>query len=130
MHQDIAPGIFLYPDSQKLLLFDFNWAICGKNGLLEGRDDVTGVILTVYELITNDMHFTSIPHWERSMDSVQSLPEWPRRRELDSDVLTFRNFLDKWVATRRAGGDMERYLNAPHRPAIPDLRSIQDYGIP
>ena len=123
-------NLLIDPDSQNLPLFDFNWAVCGKNGLLDGRDDVTSVILTVYELITNDMHFTSIPHWERSMDTVQSLPEWPRRRKLDSDVSTFHNFLDKWVATRRAGGDMERYLNAPHRPAIPDLSPIQDYDIP
>jgi len=55
MHQDIAPrNLLIDPDTHKLLLFDFDWAACGKKGLLDGRDDVTGVIFTLYELITND----------------------------------------------------------------------------
>ncbi|KAB8264377.1 kinase-like domain-containing protein [Aspergillus pseudonomiae] len=64
MHQDIAPRNFLIdPDTNNILLFDFDWAACGKRRLLEGRDDVTGVVFTLYELITNDAQFTSIPHW-------------------------------------------------------------------
>jgi hypothetical protein len=131
MHQDVAPrNLLINPDTQKLLLFDFDWVACGKKGLLDGRDDVTGVIYTLYELITNDTHFTSILHWERNMDMVQSISEWTCNRELDSDVSTFRNFLNEWVATRKCNGGMERYLNAPKRLTLPDLPTAPDYGVP
>lgn len=131
MHQDIAPrNLLIDPDTNKILLFDFDRAACGKKRLLDGRDDVTGVVFTLYELITNDTHFTSIPHWDRNMDMVQSIPEWTCNRELDSDVSTFRNFLNEWVATRKAPGDMERYLNAPNRLTWPDMPTVPDYNVP
>jgi serine/threonine protein kinase len=131
MHQDIAPrNLLIDPDTHKLLLFDFDWASCGNKGLEEGRDDVTGVVFTLYELITNDTHFTDIPHWDRNIDMVQSISEWPCNRELDSDVSTFRYFLNEWVATRKTDGDMERYLNAPNRLTWPDLPTSPDYNVP
>lgn len=131
MHQDIAPrNLLIDPDTQKILLFDFDWAACGQKGLLDGRDDVTGVVFTLYELITNDTHFTSIPHWDRNIDMVQSIPEWPCNRELDSDVSTFRDYLNEWVARRQSDGAMDRYLNAPRQPAWPDLPSAPDYDVP
>ena len=131
MHQDIAPrNLLIDPDTSNILLFDFNWAAHGKKRLLDGRDDVTGLVFTIYELITNDTHFTSIPHWDRNMDMVQNIPEWPCNRELDSDVSVFRNYLNKWVATRKVDGDMDRYLNAPNCLAWPDLPTAPDYEVP
>ncbi|KAI1829103.1 hypothetical protein N7451_012674 [Penicillium sp. IBT 35674x] len=131
MHQDIAPrNLLIDPDTNKILLFDFDWAACGKKRLLEGRDDVTAVVFTIYELITNDTQFTSIPHWNRTMDMVQSISEWACNRELDSDVSQFRNFLNDWVATRKQDGDFGRYLNAPNRPTWPDLPTAPDYNVP
>jgi len=131
MHQDIAPrNLLIDPDTHKLLLFDFDWVAYGKKGLLDGRDDVTGVVFTLYELITNNTHFTSIPHWERNMDTVQNISEWTCNRELDSDVSTFRNFLNEWVATRKSDGDMGRYLNAPNQLTWPDLPNAPDYDVP
>ncbi|KAI7975612.1 hypothetical protein EIK77_005978 [Talaromyces pinophilus] len=131
MHQDIAPrNLLIDPDTHKLLLFDFDWASCGNKGLGEGRDDVTGVVFTVYELIPNDTHFNDVPHWNRNIDMVQSIPEWPCNRELDSDVSTFPNFLNEWVATRKPDRDMERYLNAPNRLIWPDLPTAPDYIVP
>lgn len=48
MHQDIAArNLLIDPDTQKILLFDFDWAACGKRNLLDGRDDVTGVVFTL-----------------------------------------------------------------------------------
>ena len=91
---------------------------------------MTGVVFTLYELITNDTHFTSIPHWERNMDMVQSMSEWTCNRELDSDVTTFRNFLNKWVTTRKSDGEMERYLNTPNRLTWPELPTAPDYSVP
>lgn len=72
MHQDIAPrNLLIDPDTKKILLFNFDWAAHGKDRVLEGRDNVTGVIFTLYELITNDSQFTIIPCWERTLDIVQ-----------------------------------------------------------
>ncbi|CRG92780.1 hypothetical protein PISL3812_09847 [Talaromyces islandicus] len=135
MHQDIVPrNLLVDPDTQKLVLFDFDWVASGENGLLEGRDDVAGVVFTLYELITNETHFTSITHWDRKMDMVQSLPEWTCTRELaDTDVSTLRNFLNDWVATRtKADGkvDMQRYLTAPNRITWPELPTPLDYSVP
>lgn len=131
MHQDIAPrNLLVDPETQKLLLFDFDQAAHGERGLREGRDDVAGVAYTLYELITGDTQFAHIPHWDRYIDMVQDIPEWTCKRELDSDVSTFRNFLNEWVATRLAGDDMERYLNAPNRLTWPELPTPPDYDVP
>lgn len=131
MHQDIAPrNLLVDPDTHKLLLFDFDRAACGTRNLQHGRDDVTGVAFTLYELITHDTHLASTPHWERDVEMVQSLAEWPRRRELDREVCVFRAFLDAWVQTRQGDDAMAGYLNAPHRPTWPALPTAHDYDVP
>ncbi|KAL2884567.1 hypothetical protein HOO65_110038 [Ceratocystis lukuohia] len=131
MHQDIAPrNLIVDPETENILLFDFDWVACGKNNLLDGRDDVAGVVFTLYELITGDASFTSIPHWDRKMEMVQNISEWSCNRELDSDVSTFRTFLNEWVETRRSADDMKRYLNAPNRLLWPDLPTPSDYSVP
>ncbi|KAJ5617361.1 hypothetical protein N7537_002475 [Penicillium hordei] len=131
MHQDIAPrNLLIDRDTNKILLFDFDWAACGRNRLLDGRDDVTGVVFTLYELITKDTRFTSIPHWNLNIDMVQSISVWTRNRELDSDVSKFRNFLNDWLATRKSDGGLERYLNARNQLTWPDLPTASDYNIP
>ncbi|KAJ5129817.1 uncharacterized protein N7515_005856 [Penicillium bovifimosum] len=120
MHQDIAPrNLLIDPDTYKIILFDFDWAANGKEGLMDGRDDVSGVIFTLYKIITNDTNPTSIPHWERNTDMVQNI-EWTCCRELDSDVSKFREFLHEWVAARTdtAAGQCS---NAPKRLTWPDL---------
>ncbi|ESZ92022.1 hypothetical protein SBOR_7588 [Sclerotinia borealis F-4128] len=130
MHQDIAPrNLLIDPDTQKILLFDFDWAACGKKGLLIGRDDITGVVFTLYELITNDTSFANIPHRERDIEMVQSISEWPRKRELDTDVLKFRNFLNGWVEKRQSNGVMEQYIKTPTRITWPDLPTAHDYDV-
>ena len=131
MHQDIAPrNLLIDSNSHKILLFNFDWAACGKERLLDSRDDVSGVVFTLYELITNDTHFTSIPHWDRNINMVQSISGWTCNRELDSDMSAFRNFLNEWVATRKSNGDMKRYLNAPNQLTWPDLPTAPDYSVP
>lgn len=76
MHQDIAPrNLLIDPDTDKLVLFDFNFAAHREDRLADGQNDVSGVVFTLYELITNDTHFSSIPSWDRGIDLVQSLSE-------------------------------------------------------
>ncbi|KAL4944642.1 kinase-like domain-containing protein [Aspergillus oleicola] len=135
MHQDIAPrNLLIDPDTNNILLFDFDRAARGENGLFNGRDDVAGVVFTIYELITRDTHFTDNPHWERTIDSVQSVSEWPCNHQLDADVSEFRNFLDGWIKKRTTDKtkDIERYLNAPERDRFiwPDLPTAPDYDVP
>ena len=132
MHQDIAPrNLLIDPSTHKILLFDFDRAASGEKNLQDGRDDVSSVVFTLYELITNDTSFSGIPHWERNIDMVQSISEWTSHRELDSEVSKFRKFLDEWVATRRSDvdGDMKRYLNAPNRLTLPDLPTAPEYTV-
>ncbi|PCD28619.1 hypothetical protein AU210_011178 [Fusarium oxysporum f. sp. radicis-cucumerinum] len=96
MHQDVAPmNLLIDPETQRVLLFDFDWAACGQKNLLEGRDDTTGAVFTLYEIITGDGSFANIPHWERKMDRVQNLTEWPSKL--------------------KSSDDMQRYLNARNR---------------
>lgn len=131
MHQDIAPRNLLFDsETQNILLFDFDWVACGKRNLRDGRDDVTGVVYTLYELITGDSSFVNIPHRQRSMEMVQNISEWICNRELDADLSTFRNFLNDWVTTRRSDDDMQRYLNAPHQLQWPDLPTPTDLSVP
>ncbi|KAI8952197.1 kinase-like domain-containing protein [Xylaria longipes] len=131
VHQDIAPrNLLVDPQTHRILLFDFDWVAHGEKGLQEGRDDVTGMAFTLYEVITGDTQFALIPHWDRNIDMVQNISEWTCKRELDSDVSTFRTFLNEWVATRRANNDMDQYLNAPNRLTWPDLPRSPDYDVP
>ncbi|EKV09908.1 hypothetical protein PDIG_27960 [Penicillium digitatum PHI26] len=133
MHQDIAPRNLLIDHStSKILLFDFDRAASGDKNLHNGQDDVNSVVFTLYELITNDTSFSGIPHWERNIDMVQSIPAWISYRKLDSEVSKFREYLNEWVATRRSDvdGDMQRYLNAPNRLRLPDLPTAPEYTVP
>lgn len=85
MHQDIAlRNLLIDSDTHKVRLLDFDRAAQGNKCLMDGRDDVTGVVFTAYELITGDRHLMSIPHWDGSMDMVQNMSEWTCNRELDS----------------------------------------------
>ncbi|KAJ5504064.1 kinase-like domain-containing protein [Penicillium fimorum] len=53
MHQDVAPwNLLVDPGTHKILLFDFDWAVSGKERLVDNRDDLTGVVFTLYQLIT------------------------------------------------------------------------------
>ncbi|CAI7596791.1 unnamed protein product [Penicillium glandicola] len=130
IHQDIAPrNLLVDPDTDKILLFDFDWAAHGKEYLLDGRDDVSGVAFALYKIITNDKHFTSVPHWDRNLDIVQNI-EWTCHRELDSDVSKFRGFLNEWIATRSDRAiAMEKYLDAPKRLTWPGLPTPPDYSV-
>lgn len=62
LHQDIAPqNLFINPDTDSILLFDFNWA-AGVGQTQEGgyrivkpaRNDVKGVMYFMYLIITRD----------------------------------------------------------------------------
>lgn len=83
-HQDIAPrNLLVDEEADKLLLFDFNFAVrIGYPSQEEDheqysihRDDVKGVLFTIYEIITRDMHFREVPHHEQDPTKILSLEQ-------------------------------------------------------
>ncbi|KAK7706661.1 hypothetical protein SLS64_007492 [Diaporthe eres] len=83
-HQDIAPRNLLVDEEvDRLLLFDFNFAARIGYPYQEEdheqysvhRDDVKGVLFTIYEIITRDMHFREIPHHEQDYTTILSMEE-------------------------------------------------------
>lgn len=83
-HQDIAPrNLLVDEEADKLLLFDFNFAArigypCQEEDheqYSEDRDDIKGVIFTIYEIITRDMHFREVPHDEQDPTKILSMEQ-------------------------------------------------------
>ncbi|KAH0287269.1 hypothetical protein M436DRAFT_85853 [Aureobasidium namibiae CBS 147.97] len=107
VHQDIAPRNILIDslssslETEKLRLFDFHYgAFVGLSGCMPERNDIKGVVFTLYEIFTLDSSYRSVPHAEQDLESVLNLEEWPIRRSLDSDIMTFREHLSAWVKQR------------------------------
>lgn len=83
-HQDIAPrNLLVDEEADKLLLFDFNFAVRigyphqeeDHEQYNEDRDDVKGVLFTMYEIITRDMHFREVPDHEQDSTSILSMEQ-------------------------------------------------------
>ena len=134
-HQDIAPRNLLVgadgfkPAKDKLLLFDFDRAArIGRPGYYADRNDVTGVILTTYEIITRDSGFRSEPFPTQALeeDRIMKLAEWPVRCELDADIAVFRQHLKDWVRRRRRRAENVTLLTStlPEIPDMPTLRPV------
>lgn len=106
-HQDVAPRNIIClegarPEYRGLRLFDFGYASAiGLPYCVENRNDVKGVIFTLYEIITLDESYRELPHWEQDPDAVMNLEEWPQRRGLDAGVSVFRRCLEEWVRRRK-----------------------------
>lgn len=83
-HQDIAPrNLLVDEETDKLLLFDFNFAArIGYRYQEEDneqysvhRGDVKGVVFTIYEIVTRDMHYREIPHHEQNYTKILSMEQ-------------------------------------------------------
>jgi putative N-acetylmannosamine-6-phosphate epimerase len=63
------------------------------------RDDIKGIIFTLYEIITLDEHFRDVPHAEQDAEAALR-KKWEKHPnvKLDAEVEAFRNVLDAWVA--------------------------------
>lgn len=81
-HQDIAPrNLLVDEEADKLLVFDFNFAARigypiqweDRAQYSADRDDIKGVIFTLYEIITRDTHFTQVPHHEQDSSKVHNM---------------------------------------------------------
>lgn len=104
MHQDIAARNLLVDAKDNLCIFDFGFSIVIDNHYTPERDDVKGVIFTLYEIITLDESLRQVPHAEQDAEAVLQLDEWPKHPDvqLDRDVQEFRDVLGIWVKQRKA----------------------------
>ncbi|KFY60369.1 hypothetical protein V496_05350 [Pseudogymnoascus sp. VKM F-4515 (FW-2607)] len=106
VHQDIAGrNLAVDPVTEKIQLFDFELA--AKIGSAEEspyRNDVDGVVFTVYEILTRDDHFRTIPHWDQDVKAVEDMAEWDVKIPIvagDGGIKKIRSFLAEWAEGRR-----------------------------
>ncbi|OAQ71438.1 protein kinase-like protein [Pochonia chlamydosporia 170] len=125
VHQDIsARNLLINPETDAIMLFDFNYSgQIGGIGYSKHRDDVKGVIFTLYEIITRDTRFRSVPHPRQNPADVQEMEEWVQHPDvkLDNPVSEFRSVLNEWVDKRRKGKQITLYTEAPEYIDWPDF---------
>lgn len=125
-HQDIAPRNVLIDEStDALLLFDFNFsARIGRPGYSESRNDIKGVIFTLYEIITRDKARREKRHEDQDTSAVEQMV-WSKHPDvrLDRPVHEFRRALNGWCERRRKGDQFTAdtpTTNSLDWPPIPD----------
>ena len=128
-HQDISPrNLVIDPYTDTIQLFDFDRS--GRigddlSGYIPERNDVAGVIFTIYEIITQDYHYRDVPFSEQDLHAVENLPEWPvaEHVRIEGNVSRYRNFLNEWATARRSPENLIHHYSeaeeAIHWPAIP-----------
>lgn len=144
-HQDVAPRNLLVDETaDNIMLFDFNFSARiggplrdGGQVYWENRDDVKGLVFTLYEIVTRDDHFRSVPHWQQDVSSVLDMKEWTQHPDvrLDHPLPEFRAVLDEWLRTRKERGniavftDASEYIDWPKMnepPCFPDEDPLQE----
>lgn len=124
-HQDISPrNLLINPTTDAIMLFDYNFSsLIGGIGYDVNRDDVKGVIFTLYEIITGDTKLRGVPHRQQSPADVQGLEEWVQHPDikLDHSVSEFRSVLNEWVERRRMGKQVTLYTEASEYIDCPDF---------
>lgn len=139
-HQDIAPrNLLLDETTENLILFDFNYSTRigrgPRNGFLgyrEARNDVKGVIFTLYEIITQDAHFRKVDHAEQNTEDVLNMETWVQHPDvkLDHSVADYRSALNDWLRAREAGPQISLYTEAPEYLEWPDMgEPPEDYVV-
>ena len=105
-HQDVAPrNIVIDEAADRLMLFDFDFAArIGQYEYSESRNDIKGVIFTMYEIITRDESRRQVRHEEQDVSAVEHM-SWEKHpdTQLDHPVSAFRDALDAWCKRRREG---------------------------
>ncbi|KAK6714286.1 hypothetical protein SNK04_005232 [Fusarium graminearum] len=80
------------------------------------RNDVDGVVSTVYELITGDYELRSVEHEQQKVSDIEAI-EWTKHADvqLDHPVAEFRKVLDQWSLERRKDSNrINTYKDAPN----------------
>ncbi|KAJ6784525.1 hypothetical protein PWT90_06060 [Aphanocladium album] len=127
MHQDIAARNLLIDVDGNLRIFDFNFSVRISEHYNQDRDDMKGVIFTLYEIMTLDEHYRDVPHAQQDAESLLR-QEWIKHPDvkLDNEVYEFRKVLDEWVEKRRMREFKvaETWLQWPLMPDPPTAPSL------
>jgi hypothetical protein len=146
LHQDIAArNLIIDPATDSIVLIDFNtvarvgvtprnWRGCEEQ--YDGCDDVKGVVLFLYQMITRDPALGDPaeggydPQTLDEKDFI-SPAKWAKHPdvELDSDVADFYFELMAWVRRRRAAKPMRHYTEAPKHLDWPDIDSYDEMAM-
>ena len=122
-HQDIAPRNLLVDEAtDSLKIFDFNFSVrIGEPGYSESRNDVDGVLFTMYEIITRDDTVRSMAHEEQNVSHIEQ-KNWTQHPDvhLDCSVSKVREVLTEWSEKRRKAKQMTTYKEAPNLIDWPD----------
>lgn len=138
-HQDVAPrNILIDEPTDTLMLFDFNFsARIGLAGYSEARNDVKGVVFTLYEVITRDAARRGKRHEEQDVEAVEKMA-WTKHPDvqLDHPVSEFRQVLGEWCETRRRTASSvpldtrpAHFLDWPTVPDPPPTPVSVQYGL-
>ncbi|CAK7275307.1 hypothetical protein SEPCBS119000_006627 [Sporothrix epigloea] len=131
MHQDIAARNLVIDEKDNLRIFDFNFSSRISEYYDPHRDDMKGVIFTLYEILTLDEQYRQVPHAERDTAALL-LQQWEKHPDvkLDSEVHEFRKVLDDWLEERktREFKKVGTWLQWPLMPE-PPLRPAPVYGL-
>lgn len=131
-HQDLAArNLLVDPGTDSIVLIDFNFA-CRlgitvlasrqSEGRWDGRDDVKGVLIFLYESIPRgpalDRYVLHLVDEKDFLDPAK----WIKHPEveLDDDVGKFYRVLMAWVGGSRAGKQLAHFTEAPEHIDWPD----------
>ena len=119
--------MFVDPSTDKLVVIDFGLAAyIGSEHEYRHRNDVNGVIYTLYEILTHDNHFRDCVHPDNyHIEDVTSMEEWPLQIDLEPglDVQTLRSMVMKWAEIRHQNGPRRDLIhNTFTIPKMPEPR--------
>ncbi|QPC70085.1 hypothetical protein HYE68_000837 [Fusarium pseudograminearum] len=129
------PSISQEELSMRTDLESSNSARIGDLGYSQARNDVDGVLLTVYELITGDYELRSMEHEQQKVSDIEGI-EWTKHPDvqLDHPVAEFRKVLDQWSSERRKDSnrintfkDAPNYIEWPTMPQPPPSEVVINY---
>jgi Protein tyrosine and serine/threonine kinase len=74
VHQDVAArNLLIDPSTDNLLLFDFHFATrIGSPDEISARNDVKGVIFTLYDVLTYNNQIRNVPHEEQDVGKIEA----------------------------------------------------------
>ncbi|KAK4121449.1 hypothetical protein N657DRAFT_673734 [Parathielavia appendiculata] len=138
IHQDIADrNLIVDPDTGSIALIDFNLAYQARltkqgprdrEGKWAERDDVKGVLVFLYEYITQDPTLAGGLYTLNEVNETKSMDpaKWAKHPsvELDKKVADFYSELMAWVR-HRAGKQLTRYTEAPDHFEWPSAQEVE-----
>lgn len=127
MHQDVAPrNILIDPSTNNLKLFDFDRsALIGSEKQQPWRNDVDGLVFTIYEALTKDDHYRCVPHHEQKVSEVECLSEWDIKLPLEDGrggIKAYRDAISQWAIGRRTESVITHYSQASNPISWPEYK--------